>query len=221
MHNQANQDKILIEQIIASVSFQKKLEPEKAKENLNKGLVEIVYSSGYHCGNALLIGGRYLITNRHVIENNGGIRTRKVKIASSIYLELESKYLVQKNNDLALAIIKYLKIEPLEYNFSDEFIRQKPIILLTQRDNERVIKSGFLTYNGVDPRIQPESLKEQIKDYWGLSMDVKPGDSGGTVADLNGSIIGWISGTQPKVNLSTAVKSKYIINLLKAYHQYL
>ena len=156
----------------------------------------------------------YLVTSQHVVDgstsfsvilNNNNILTT---YDASIVLE-------DKNNDLAILKIndpKFQKLNPIPFTIKPSLAEVGEDVyalgypLSTTMGNELKVTDGIVS--------SKTGFQGDITSYQ-VSAPIQPGNSGGPLLDKKGNLIGIISAKHKGAeNVSYAVKSSYLINLI-------
>jgi len=161
----------------------------------------------------------YIITNFHVVKD---AQTVKIKNGENVFPA--KVILVDTTNDLALIKVTG-KFKPLHISDEDAQL------------GESAFTIGFpnIDLQGTEPKYTDgkisslAGIRDDPKEYQ-ISVPVQPGNSGGPLVDLNGSVIGVVvarlndlntlraSGSLPQ-NVNYAVKAKYVRNLMAQVYE--
>lgn len=156
----------------------------------------------------------YLVTSQHVVEGSNSFKVilnNDNKLSSydaSIVLE-------DRNNDLAIlkiSDVKFQNLNPIPFTIKsslaevgeDVYVLGYP--LSTTMGNELKVTDGIIS--------SKTGFQGDITSYQ-VSAPIQPGNSGGPLFDKKGNLIGVISAKHKEAeNVSYAVKSSYLINLI-------
>lgn len=158
----------------------------------------------------------YLVTSQHVVDGSNSFKVilNNDNILSSYDVSL---VLEDRNNDLAILKIndsKFQNLNPIPITIKpslaevgeDVYVLGYP--LSTTMGNELKVTDGIISSN--------TGFQGDITSYQ-VSAPIQPGNSGGPLLDKKGYLIGIISAKHKGAeNVSYAVKSSYLINLINA-----
>lgn len=167
------------------------LTDKQAQENLESGVVEIIYPSGKHSSNGLLVTKNgYMVTSYHCVDNlpneelfvqtNKGTKHKLIKVVRAI-----------PSRDIALVLIDMDgPTEAKKYRFAPKFDLAKkfPVVHLSRRNKD--LKRVFGTV--MSPRLVTVTTdsghihKQQIL----VHLRSRNGDSGGVVASVGSAVYG-------------------------------
>ncbi len=155
----------------------------EARENLYKGLVEIV-SYGGHSSNGLLITeDGYFLTARHCLANEALLKSMKIRTPDGKLHQMEKVHAANKaNNELDLALAKADldgDCVPIRYRFytEDGIDSNMPVVIFTRWDGKAGLNCGF---------VKPGYNQRHIV----TSITTESGDSGGIIATTDFRIMG-------------------------------
>jgi hypothetical protein len=204
------------------------LSKEQAKKSLEEGLIELVYSSGQHCSNGLMITENgYFLTARHCLGEPG---PDYIRLQNGRNYQFERTCVRIKELDLALGKAKIPgEAKPKNYKIFKEETRgqrdaQKAVAIASRWNNKPKYSFGFIRYEvsscqtrDVDGTII--TFTEQLViDAYGIR-----GDSGGIVADTDGRLVGFLTTatfdakTGESVSQTTATKAINALEMIQAY----
>ena len=194
---------------------------ELARENLERGLVEISHYDGQHCANGLLIGRGYFITVKHTFGE--GVSNKKIRDYQQREFDVYPKLFCSKKMDLALGRFYDSKEDFSEYSFLHlESVPQIiPSVLLTRKNGQPIIKGCLPCHTSIQRNTPSEKvLKNHAGPMYAFAMqNGENGDSGGIFATVEGRIMGFMKGSWEGEDKQFvyAVKANYIRNLVSAY----
>jgi S1-C subfamily serine protease len=158
----------------------------------------------------------YLVTSQHVVAGSSSfkviINNNTEQTSYDVTLVLEDK-----NNDIAVLKIndpKFQKLNPIPFTIKsasaevgeDVYVLGYP--LSTTMGNELKATDGIIS--------SKTGFQGDLTSYQ-VSAPVQPGNSGGPLFDKKGNLIGIISAKHLEAeNVSYAVKSSYLINVINA-----
>lgn len=226
------QDAHAMKDFIQNYHHGEMLSQSQARENVEKGLVEIVWPSGQHAGNGLLITDNgYFLTCSHCLEN--GLENSMIRdYTGSTYL-INGWKANGRTSDIALAkanisdkppqIMKYKFYDRLNIMAHDRTIGI-PLMHLSRRDGEIVRKYGSLSGEvHKTAALKYESKPSMALNNNGLFLaripDSVGGDSGGVIIDPMANIIGLMTGGAG--DISTNVRLTKALEMIHHYVTYL
>jgi len=157
-----------------------------------------------------------IVTNNHVVDGANKIFVKKIINNNEIICEA-SKLAADFNNDLALLrlndptqltikSIPFIISQKLSETGEDVFVLGYP--LTPTMGEELKVTTGIIS--------SKTGFKGDITCYQ-ISAAIQPGNSGSPMFDKDGNIIGIISGKHRDTeNVSYAIKSNYLLNLLES-----
>ena len=152
----------------------------------------------------------YIITNYHVIEDANNILVSGLK--GDFNREYNAEVVIfDRNNDLAVLKVNS-NLGPIPYLIENEVAKVATEVFAlgyplraTMGDEIKFSKGDISSRSG---------FKGDITNYQ-HSAPIQPGNSGGPLFNNNGSLIGIINAKHSDAdNVSYAIKSKYLLNLL-------
>lgn len=165
-------------------------------------------------GSGFLISDNVVATNYHVIEN---ANTIKVALKSSgSFVEYNANVLaLDKNNDIALLIIKDEKFTPLKsipYTILTYSIDVGTSVFTMGYPMSQVLGDEVKITDGI---ISSKTGYEGDVVTYQISAPIQPGNSGGPLFDKNGHLVGITNAGIPSAdNVGYAIKSSYLLNLI-------
>jgi hypothetical protein len=185
------------------------LTPIEAKNNLEQGLVELVWDNGDHCANGLLLTGHgYLITCLHCLADADRLR---ISFGPRLYRIME---LCATNQERDLAIIRIdLRGAPRanRYRFCLNpplsFGKKMPVAILTRNKAGLSIKGNFLEGR------RNHGLTNAC--FYLCEQNSAKGDSGGILVTHDAALLGLHKGRSEQGSLS--IKLFHILELIESY----
>ena len=218
-----------LEKFIQQGYQEKPLTPEQSKENIKKGMLEII-KNGKHSSNGLLITeDGYFLTPKHClmkIDDN-----TLVKDLDGCTYRLEEVCALSKDEDIALAKVKICKEpKPMDYNIYDLEKLKKDIpafllynnasLLYYNREGEISENEGYIyKTSNIFTVTLSNGKRELYPDQFISIIQSGPGDSGGMIINEKGGIIGMLSGGDPMHPLSFCVKFFKALELIQFYKE--
>lgn len=184
-------DKRAMQEFTQNFHWGADLTDKQAQESLESGVVEIIYPSGKHSSNGLLVTKNgYMVTNYHCVDDlaneelyaqtNKGTKHRLLKVIHA-----------NPDCDIALVLIDMDgPTEAMKYRFASKYDLAKrfPVVHLSRQN--KGIKRIFGTVH--NPRLVTittdcgKIFKQQIL----IHLRSKNGDSGGVVSSAGGAVYG-------------------------------
>lgn len=167
-------------------------------------------------GTGFAIGGRFIVTNNHVIDEAKNISV--IGIDGDFNYEYHANVIaVDKSNDLAL-------IEIIDSDFNG--FGRIPYRVKTNIANvgEDIFVLGYPLTSTMGDEIKLTTGVVSSKSgfqgdvsLYQISAPIQPGNSGGPLFDANGNVIGVICAKHNDAdNVGYAVKSSYLLNLVES-----
>lgn len=165
-------------------------------------------------GSGFVISENVVATNYHVVES-----ANTIKIALNIdgsFVEYNASILAaDKNNDIALLIIKDDKFKPLKsipYNILSSTMDVGSSVFTMGYPLSQVLGDEVKITDGI---ISSKTGFEGDVVTYQISAPIQPGNSGGPLFDKKGHLVGITNaGIQAADNVGYAIKSTYLINLI-------
>lgn len=185
--------------------------PSSNSTDSSSGIVSSDYKA---IGSGILISGKIIVTNYHVVEdaekievslnNNGVSESYKAKLLAT-----------DKSNDLALVIIK-------DENFKELPNAPFKILNSTVDVGSSVFTMGYPLSNLLGDEVKvTDGIISSKSGYEGdvatyqISAPIQPGNSGGALFDKKGNLIGITNAGIPSAdNVGYAIKSSYLYNII-------
>lgn len=165
-------------------------------------------------GSGILISGKVVATNYHVIE---GAETIKVSLfRDGVEETYNGRVLVtDKANDLALLTIKdasFKELPPAPFSLSESPVDVGSSVFTMGYPLANVLGSEVKVTDGI---ISAKSGYEGDITTYQISAAIQPGNSGGALFDKRGHLIGITNaGVKSADNVGYAIKTSYLINLI-------
>ena len=165
-------------------------------------------------GSGILISGKVVATNYHVIE---GAETIKVSLLrDGVEETYNGRVLVtDKANDLALLTIKdasFKELPPAPFSLSESAVDVGSSVFTMGYPMANVLGSEVKVTDGI---ISAKSGYEGDITTYQISAAIQPGNSGGALFDKRGRLIGITNaGVKSADNVGYAIKTSYLINLI-------
>ena len=165
-------------------------------------------------GSGILISGKVIITNNHVVEdaerievslnNNGASESYNARVLS-----------VDKANDLAIIVIKDDKFSELPdapFNILNNTVDVGSSIFTMGYPMSNIMGDEVKVTDGI---ISAKSGFEGDVSTYQISAPVQSENSGGALFDKNGNLVGITNAGIPSAdNVGYAIKSSYLFNLI-------
>ena len=167
-------------------------------------------------GSGILISGKIIATNYHVIEN-----AESIKI-SLFHNGAEETYdgrvlVTDKTNDLALLSIKdsgFKGLPPAPFSLSENTVDVGTSVFTMGYPMATVLGSEVKVTDGI---ISAKSGYEGDITTYQISAPIQPGNSGGALFDKKGNLIGITNaGVTGADNVGYAIKTSYLLNLIES-----
>lgn len=189
-----DENKKALADFVQNVYWGEDLSSEEAKQNVEMGILEILWPEGGHRANGLLITTNgFFVTSRHCVD--GDLKNIMVRDFLGMRHRIQRVCCVSKRRDLALVKADFSG-EPLlmRYKyFREENFGKNPVqvVGLTRWNGKLVIRGGYT--QGKTGSHFTKNLSFLIKQI-SLDMYAQPGDSGGVVVSADGRLIGTMTG---------------------------
>ena len=165
-------------------------------------------------GSGILISGKVIVTNKHVIEdaerievslnNNGAAESYNARVLT-----------VDKANDLAILVIKDEKFKELPdapFNILNSTVDVGSSIFTMGYPMSNIMGDEVKVTDGI---ISAKSGFEGDVSTYQISSPIQPGNSGGALFDKKGNLVGITNAGIPSAeNVGYAIKSSYLYNLV-------
>lgn len=214
------ENKEILKAFIYNIHWGENLTEKEAKDNLEKGLIELLYEDGQHAANGLMITENgYFMTSAHCIHDD--FFSGKVQTGDGTLYSIEKVCIADKKNDVALIKAKVRGEEKsivYKYHNCRDFssLKKTPIVLLMRREKKFVIKGGYT--NGF---IKDKSLSrdgDEMLNQMILESSIMPGDSGGILATTEGRIVGTATGVFENPLIAACAPWHEALKLISAYY---
>ncbi|PIN68801.1 hypothetical protein COV93_07995 [Candidatus Woesearchaeota archaeon CG11_big_fil_rev_8_21_14_0_20_43_8] len=210
-----------LERFIQHLYWGDDLDTDQARENLDHGLVEIIYNDGGHCANGLLVTQNgYFLTPKHCIEDDTA--TKLVKLHDGKIYAIEEICEIAGDDDIALAKAPIQgKCRPAKYRlFNYDPQRGMPLALKSRENGELVTNYGFFQRAwDTGSTLERGGYKSQNREQFEMTMLTAKGNSGSVIIGQEAELIGFLKGTDRQHNTSTGVKLMKALELVSLYSQ--
>ena len=165
-------------------------------------------------GSGILISGKVIVTNNHVIED-----AERIEVSLNNNSAAESYnarvLTVDKANDLAILVIKDEKFKELPdapFNILNSTIDVGSSIFAMGYPLSNIMGDEVKVTDGI---ISAKSGFEGDVSTYQISAPIQPGNSGGALFDKKGNLVGITNAAIPSAeNVGYAIKSSYLYNLV-------
>lgn len=184
-------EKAAMELFLHNFYWGEELSDQNAKSNIESGVVEIIYSTGEHASNGILITKNgLLVTSYHCVNKDiTGVDLVSLKIRCADNQEYPLQKICGYNQASDIAIVKADipgESLPFVYRFSNrhDFAEMFPIVLLCRKNGKLLVKGGYVNRPSI--RTLQDSLGTRLTEQVTMSFNGVQGDSGGVVLDAKG-----------------------------------
>ena len=171
---------------------------DEAQQNVERGVVELVYPDGQHGANGLLVTANgYFLTAYHCVDRAELRKNFRVKTYAGELFPISRVCAYDSSLDLALVKAKIPeKPQSLTYKFfkADQFspFHREPVVALARRNGNIAYHGGYTKGQFVHAL---KYLDEHSYERLAIcDMATTLGDSGGVVVTRNGDVVGILSG---------------------------
>lgn len=218
---QIKQDKLALRKFVENFHWASHLSDAEAQSNLYNGIVEIVYETGQHAANGLLVTKNgYVVTNYHCISDMAD-KPLMIRTSNKTWHRIIKICGYNASSDIAL--IKADMGGPAEahqYRFvlRNDLTHKFPIDLLVRWYGKLKKKAGFVErprFTVLEKTFSLNKINYDVKNQIPLELKTRGGDSGGLVVTERSEIYGLLTaGTEisvysrfSKTPLSTKIAS--------------
>ncbi|MFH1637186.1 MAG: trypsin-like serine protease [Candidatus Woesearchaeota archaeon] len=207
-----------LETFVQQLYWGENLNPEKSKQNISSGIVEIT-EFGQHSSNGILItSDGYFLTAKHCLE--GSFLWQSVMLSNGTSYPISEVCCFNDEEDIAMAKAKIpTESKSMEYKIYQEDYSQKiAVSLITRRQGKLINKYGFCEkpWNKARTPIG-EGKFAQWSNHFTLNLDSFTGDSGGSVVSSDGRLMGLWSTGSDEVSYGSASKIEKSLELVSSF----